>query len=156
VKRALLGAVLAVLVLAGCDVMGSSKSTGPPPKTLSRARFVRAANRACARAERLTRKMKHSTNFSVIEAEERKIFIPAQERLLVTLRGLNPPPRDAAGFQRWLGTFDQLDVAIHRLLDAFDARQVRQVTRLAHRLEVLGRRFDSQAARLGLRTCAKD
>jgi hypothetical protein len=136
--------------------MGSSKSNGPPPRTLSRAQFVRRANRACARAARRTKAFKGSRSFAVVEAELRNVFIPAQEHLLVVLRGLTPPPSDAAGFQRMLGTFDQLDITIHHFLDAADAHQVQRVKDLIRRLDVLGKSLDRRAAALGLRTCAKD
>jgi hypothetical protein len=154
--RVCLGAVLAAVLLTGCDVMGSSKSKGPSPKTLSRAQFVRRANRACARAERRTRAFKGSRNFAVVETELRNVFIPAQEHLIVVLRGLAPPPADAAGFQRMLSMFDQLDITIHHFLDAADAQQVQRVKDLVRRLDTLGKGLDKRAAKLGLRTCAKD
>lgn len=136
--------------------MGSTQTKGSPPETLSRAQFVRAADRACAEAERKTRAFEPGTNFARVEAELRKTFIPAQEHLLVVFRELVPPPSEAAGFQRLLGTFDRLDLAIHQLLDAADARQVRRVKGLVARLDLLGKRLDAQAAKLGLATCAKD
>jgi hypothetical protein len=152
----MLGLVLAAFLLAGCGVMGSTQTKGAPPETLSRAQFVRAADRACAQAERKTRAFKPSTNFVQVEAELRKVFIPAQEHLLVVFRELVPPPAEAPGFQQMLGTFDQLDLAIHQMLDAADAHQVQRVKHLVTRLDSLGKRLDSQAAKLGLATCAKD
>jgi uncharacterized lipoprotein YajG len=148
--------VLAASLLAGCDVMGSTQTKGPPPKTLSHAQFVRAADSACARAERKTRAFKKSANLAVVEAELRNVFIPAQEHLLVVFRQLTPPRADAAGFQQMLGTFDRLDLAIHQLLDAADAQQVGRGKQLVARLDLLGKRLDAQAAKLGLPTCARD
>jgi hypothetical protein len=155
VSRACLGAVVAAVLLTGCGVMGS-KTKSPPARTLSRAQFVRRANRACARAERRTKAFKGSRNFAVVEAELRNVFIPAQEHLLVVLRGLAPPASAAAGYQRMLDTFDQLDITIHHFLDAADAHQVQRVKNLIRRLDMLGKGLDKRAAELGLRTCAKD
>ena len=92
----------------------------------------------------------------MVEAELRKVFIPAQEHLLVVFRELVPPRADAAGFQQMLGTFDRLDLAIHQFLDAADAHQVGRVKRLVARLDLLGKRLDVQAAKLGLPICARD
>ncbi|HEU5216549.1 MAG TPA: hypothetical protein VFU30_13525 [Gaiellaceae bacterium] len=117
---------------------------------------MRAADRACARAEKKTKAFKGSRNFAVVEAELRKVFIPAQEHLLVVFRELVPPRADAAGFQQMLGTFDRLDLAIHQFLDAADAHQVGRVKRLVARLDLLGKRLDVQAAKLGLPICARD
>jgi hypothetical protein len=147
---------LAAFLISGCDVLGSSKNTGPPPKTLSQAKFVRAADRACARAERATKNLKKSPNLAVVEKEFRNVFIPAQEHMVVVLRRLQPPAADAARFQDWLTTFDQLDLAIHNLLAAFDARQARRAKALGKHLDVLGNRFDRQAKKLGLPVCAED
>ena len=150
-----LALLFGAFLLAGCDVMGSSNSKGPPPKTLSHAQFVHAGDRACARFLHRVRRVNTHTAFPKLEALERKVIIPAEEHVIVVLRRLVPPPRDAAAFHRVLTTFDQVDINIHRLLDAADARQVQRVKDVAKRLDVLTRRLDARFAKAGLRACAK-
>jgi hypothetical protein len=150
-----LALLFGAFLLAGCDVTGSSNSKGPPPKTLSHAQFVHAGNRVCARFLHRVQRVDTHTAFPKLESLERKVIIPAEEHVIVVLRRLAPPPRDAAAFQRVLTTFDQVDIDIHRLLDAADARQVRRVKDLAKRLDILTKQLDARFAKAGLRTCAK-
>jgi hypothetical protein len=146
--------LLAALLVAGCDVIGAPKLT-PQPKPLSHARFVRAANRACARATRRVRAIKKPTNALAVLADLRRFVVPRYERLLFVLRGLAPPPADAVAFRRMLTTFNDFDQVVHHALDAVDARQIPQAKRLARHLDLVGRRIHLRAKKLGLRICAR-
>jgi hypothetical protein len=150
----LLTLVLAALLVAGCDITGTTKKT-PPPKTLSHAQFVHAANRACARFERRAKRLKPSRNIDRVVAQDRRIVVPAFERLLFELRGLEPPTSEAAAFRRMLATLNEEDIVVHNLLDAVDARQPGQVRRLLRRSKVLSKRLESRSAKVGLRHCGK-
>jgi len=148
------GLVLLVLFATGCDVLGSTKLK-PQPKALSRAQLVRAANRACARSARQVKNIKKPKNPFEALQDFRRYVVPRYERLLFVLRGLTPPPADAVAYRRMLATFNLFDLTFHRALDSIDARQIKQVKRLAKRLDFLGKRIDSRAKRLGLRVCAQ-
>jgi hypothetical protein len=147
VKRVAL--VLVALLLAGCAGMGGTKKP-PPPKTLSHAQFVRAADRACVRFGRQTKGLKKPTSFETFDRTMR-VATRAYEQTLFTLRGLAPPATDATAFQRLLSGLDAQDKLIHSLTYAVDAHQLGRTKVLVRRLRVIGKRDKSNARRLGLR-----
>jgi len=145
--------VLALVLTTGCAGISGKKKT-PPAKTLSHGRFVYLANRACARANGRAKRIKNPTSFETFVAGLRKA-IPVFESEIVDFRALAPPPSDAASFRRLLATLDAEDLAGHGLLDAVEARQVRRGKTLARRVDVLSKRFNKRATKLGLRICTR-
>ena len=135
--------LLAALLLSGCDVLGSPKSS-PPPKPMTAGRFAYVANRACARDYRTVRRW-----------QDVRKEIRAFEAVIVTFRGLRPPPADRARFNRLVWGMDRADVSVYKFLDAAAAGRVRSAERIQRRINREGKRFKRGAARLGLRVCAK-
>jgi hypothetical protein len=148
-----LALVLAALLVAGCDVVGSPKLT-PQPKTLSYFQLVSAANRACARANRRAPELRKGLSYGTVK-RKLGVLVGVQERLLFVLRGLSPPPANKVAFQRLLASFDRVDLSATQFIDAFDAGQIRQLRTLAKRIASRDRQLHLRALRLGLRSCAR-
>ena len=148
-----LALVLTAFLVAGCDVLGSTKKA-PPPKPLSHAQFVRAADRACRRANRRAKRLKKVTSAEAF-LFDLKLVIPIFEGEIGDLRPLAPPRADAARFQQMLSTLDAEDLLANHLLLEFESRHIRSVKGLAKRLDVIGKHSNRLARKLGLTVCAK-
>jgi len=152
-RRATLGALLAVALLTGCDVMGSAKKS-PPPRALSEGRFVYLANHACALQTRRLRKLvKPTSPATAVRYLRRAIAI--YERTVVAFRSLTPPRTDRAAYNRLLRLLDGEDMTFYRALRAAESGQVAGRKPLLRRMHRLGRQMDSESAKLGLRVCAR-
>src|SRR5215471_1390660 len=108
---------LLVVAGAGCAGMGGTRHQSASVRTLSPARFVHAADRACARGYRANKAIPRATNLTTLVSGLQRA-IPALEREIVSLRQLAPPPRDSGSFARVLSDLDAQDVAATRLVDA--------------------------------------
>jgi hypothetical protein len=134
--------------------MGGTKHQSASARTLSRARFVHAADRACARDYRANKAIPKATNLTTLVNGLQRA-IPALEREIVSLRELAPPPRDAGSFARVLSDLDAQDLAATRLVDALESRQVRRSKTLGRRIDTLDKRLRSLYKMLGLAACVE-
>ena len=153
--RSLAAAALAgflVVVAAGCAGIGGHQQS--TVSRLSRAQFVHAANRVCARAHRAEKAIPNPTNTTTFLRSLRRA-IPVLEHEIIGLRALKPPQRDAPQFVRVLEALDTEDVDAHELITSVDAAQLRRTKSLGRRLDRLGRRLRSLDRRLGIRECVK-
>jgi hypothetical protein len=146
--------LVAAFLLSGCGVL-TKEDLKPAPKTLSHGRFVYLADRACARDIRRARALKHPTSAAMV-SRELHFAIRSGEHLIFVLRGLAPPPSEAADFRRLLAAENGEDLVATHLAEAFDGGQVQRVRTLVRKLRILGRRVHSRSAKLGLHACAKD
>lgn len=156
--RSVLAAALATALAAtaaGCAGMSSGKTTTPPVKTLSRAQFARAANRACVRENRADKAIPKATNpEEAVKVIERAI--PPLERTILVLHKLVPPSSDAASFARVLNALDAEDSAAHHLVESLHAGNIRHARRIIKQLSPLGKRIRRLDKRLRLAACVKD
>jgi hypothetical protein len=144
----------AAFLLSGCAVL-TKQELKPTPPTLTQGRFVYLGNRACRRfVRRVTGIPKPKSSPEAARADVEKIFFPAYEHLLFTLRGLAPPPSEAVAYRRLLATFNYEDLVLHHFLQAAEAAQVQRVKTLERRLRRIGRHIDARAAKVGLTTCS--
>jgi hypothetical protein len=150
-----LAPVLAVFLVAGCGGVLTSAKLKPKARTLTHARFVYLANRACASDIRITRNFKTPRSHEMYDRELRAETRSA-EHLIFVLRGLAPPAADAAALRHMLAPLNLEDLIAHHLLDAGDQGQVERVNTLFKRGRIADRRFESRAKKLGLHVCAKD
>lgn len=158
-RSVLAAAALATLVAAttaGCAGLGGSNgNTTTQEKTLSRAQFARAANRACARENRADRAIPKATNpAEALNRVERAI--PLLERTILVFHRLAPPPNDAAPFSRLLDALDAEDADAHHLVATIHAGNVRHAKRVVKQLEALGKQVRRLDRRLRLAACLKD
>jgi hypothetical protein len=154
VNRLLVPGLVAVVLLGGCNITGSTKQA--PPKTLSQGRFGYLVNRASRHFVCGVKHRGKATTFAKARVNLKKT-LSAYERWLFTMRGLAPPASDAVPFNRLRAAMDRYDLLLHRLADAVDARQPQRVKTLVKQLHRLTARFD---VRFGVRhrthfACAK-
>lgn len=157
--RSVLGAALAGFVVAtatGCAGWSNGKSqSAPAPKTLSRARFVYLADRACAREHRREKGIPKPTSpTTLVKSLQRAI--KSLEGEIVALRALRPPDADAALFGRVLSALDAQDLDATNLISAYEENQVGRAKAFARRLDKLDKRLRTLDRRLGLRACGRD
>lgn len=136
--------------------MSSGHGKSPPaPKTLSRARFVYLADRACAREHRREKGIPKPTSpTAFVKSLQRAI--KSLEREIVALRALNPPNADAALYGRVLSGLHAQDLDATNLISAYEENQLGHAKALARRLDKLNTRLRPLNRKLGLRACAKD
>jgi hypothetical protein len=166
-------AVFAVVVLVGGIVLAvglrltdhSASATPPPratsaPRTLSRAQFVRAANRICLRSDRQGKAVFRKPKSLHMLTREFRVAVPLLDREVATLRALMPPSRDAATWRRLLNDLGPEQRQMHVIRHAFETRQwvrgvaaARQLVRLG---KLVDRRDDPILRKLGLTVCARD
>jgi hypothetical protein len=150
VKRVAL--VLLPLLAAGCVGMGSPKL--PPPKTLSHAEFVRAADRACMREVRGIHRLKKPTSRAAALRYLDDIT-RTFDRLIFDLHRIAAPPAASASFRRLVAAANGADLVVNRGVAAAEAGHRRSVRIVLRRLAVVGKRFIARARKLGLHTCAE-
>jgi hypothetical protein len=139
---------------AGCAGMGGAPTHTVPVVRLSRAQFVRAADRACAVDHR--RESKLGTPKTLGEfTKYLRIAVPELEHMLISLRGLTPPRDDAHDFHRLVASFDAEDFAAHDALNAINDRQEHPLQVAGRKLDVIGKRIHLRARKLGLTACVK-
>ena len=127
----------------------------PQPVTLTHGRFVYLADRACAADLRYDRTLKPATSPDTFVKDVR-LSIKSGEHLIFVLRGLTPPPYEAAAFRRFLAAENGSDRVATHLLDSYGNTTLRSFRHDVHRLRILDRRIRSRAAKLGMHVCAKD
>ena len=146
--------LFAAFLLSGCAVL-SKQDLQPAPKTLSHGRLVYLADRACRRFERRAKQHQPGKNYEAFLAYFQR-SLPLFDRLLFELRGLAPPPADAAAYRRMLASINNADLVLHHFFQAADELQRERAKTLARRLDRVGKRINARAAKVGLKTCAKD
>ena len=135
--------------------MGSAKGQSTAASTLSRAQFVRAADRACAREYKADKAIPKPTNVtSLVNGLQRAL--PLFEHEILSLRQLEPPDQDAAAFAKVLNALDAEDLAATHLVDALEAGQARRSKMLGRQIDALNRRLRSLDKKLGLPACVKN
>ena len=82
--------------------------------------------------------------------------IKSGEHLIFVLRGLPPPPSDAAKFRFFLAAENGADRVANHLLDSYGNTTRRSFRHDVRRLRILGRRIEARAKKLGMHVCAKD
>lgn len=157
-RSGLTAALAVVLVAAASGCAGMSSGNGhstTAPKTLSRARFVYLANRACAREHQREKGIAKPTSPTAF-VKGLQHAIKSLEREIVALRALNPPSADAALYGRVLSGLDAQDLDATNLISAYEKNQLGHAKAFARRLDKLNRRLRSLNRKLGLRACVKD
>jgi hypothetical protein len=155
-----------ILIAAGLRLTAHSASATPPPNAiptptpLSRAQFVRAANRLCFRNNRQGKALFKKPKTLIMLAREVRLAVPLLDREIAALRALIPPSRDAATYRRLLNDLGPEQREAHIMLHEFETRQWLRGAAAARQLDRLGkqlnRRDDPALKKLGLTVCAKD
>jgi hypothetical protein len=149
-------AVGLVVIVGGLRLTDKSASATPsvtPPKPLTHAQFVRAANAVCVRYYHEDSTIyRHPKTLRALTRDLR-ISVPALDREVAGLRPLLPPPSDAGTYRRLLRGVAKLQRGAHVVLHAFNTRQYRRGVLAARTLGYLDRHLNSLANRLGLNLC---
>ncbi|HEX4323808.1 MAG TPA: hypothetical protein VHZ77_04160 [Gaiellaceae bacterium] len=151
-----LAAVAAAFLFAGCGVL-TKQELQPTPQTLTHGRFVYLADRTCRRDIRNTRRaFRRGPGNHEEYDKDLKALLNGYEQALFDLRGLAPPPSEAAEFRRLLASFNLEDLYGHHLLQAGDQGQAKRVHTLFKKLDATDKRLKSRAKALGLHACAQE
>jgi hypothetical protein len=127
----------------------------PVPETLTHGRLVYLADRACGRYEHRVTRHKGENGYLAFLTYLQRVFMPATDRLLFELHGLSPPPADSVDYRLMLATLNNEDLVTHHFFQAADELQIERVKALSRRIKRLGKRLDTRASKVGLKTCAK-
>ena len=151
-----------IAIEAGLRATDHAASANPLPTALTRPQFVRAANRACQRANRASKALSKEpkpTSLRLASTRFRNIA-SVFDHATMTLDRLMPPLREAAAYRRLLRSVAAMDRMLEQGVHDLDTGQYRQFALRwraeKRRLNTLGRRADSLARKLGLTVCAED
>jgi hypothetical protein len=146
--------LVAAGLLSGCGVL-TKQDLKPQAPTLTHGRLVYLADQACTADLRYDKTLKIPKT-PVEFVKYLRLEIKSGEHLIFVLRGLTPPPADAAAFHRYLAAENGADLVANHFLDAYGDLTVREFKRDIRHSKILTRRIHARARRLGMHVCAKD
>lgn len=149
-----------IVIAGGLRATRGATPTVTPPRPLSRAEFVQAANGVCRRTTReakarekgLPSPKKNLRAFT----RDMRIAVPFFEKETADVRALIPRLRAGPTLRRLASTLEIAQYNAHSLLHAAETHQIRRLLSFASRADALDKRLNRLSRKLGLTVCAKN
>jgi len=146
-RFALLGALLAATIVAGCG-------GGDDDKRLSKAEFAKQGNEICTRYQKQSDEIADPASLADVPAFVSKA-IPLFEKQIEEMTALRPPEELQEDFDAFLATGEEAKQALLDIEEAAKANDEAQVTKISEAAAGREKSSDALATRIGLTDCAK-